>query len=169
MNIFIYHRSKEFSEALKSLYGVKKSSLIYSSGSYRNTLRTNLTSKVRLFKQPTLSTSDGGNRISTITGDTIMNNQMNINNQIGQNNARIYIDKGHIISKLDTPNYNNIRAATNAERLAVFNMDTDSAEFVSPPPKNEEFEKINIPIMTNTHSITLKIHHLNTTNTKCKT
>lgn len=164
MNIFIYHRSKEFSEALKSLYGYKKSSLIYSSGSYRNTLRTNITSKVRLFKQQTMTTSDGGNRISTITGQPhLVNNGLgvssspataaaaagmgNMNPNLHANaDSRIYIDRGHVISKLDNDQLNNLsslnqqRIQQNADRLAVFNLDidNDSTEYVSPPPKNEE-------------------------------
>jgi len=154
MNIFIYHRSKEFSEALKNLYGVKKSSLVYSSSNYRNTLRTNLTSKVRIFKQQTLTTSDGcGHRISTLHTDSTglpssdssknMIHNSNINNPTSPNNARVFIDKGHIISKLDTSQLNNLVASRNADRLAVYNMDIESTDYVSPPPKIEEdFEKI---------------------------
>lgn len=42
LNIFIYHRSKEFSEAMKTLCGYKRTS-VYNSTSYRTTQRTNLT------------------------------------------------------------------------------------------------------------------------------
>ena len=131
MNIFIYHRSKEFSEALKSLYGTKKTSIYNTSSSYRNTLRTNLASKVRVFKQATLSTSDGAQRsgISTIT------ESININSSTSGNNySRVFVDKGHIISKLNTQ-------STPVDRLAVYNIDIDDSDdqdYVSPPPRNQE-------------------------------
>merc|ERR1712150_272855 len=57
--------------------------------------------------------------------------------------VKVFIDKGHIISKLDTSQLNNLVASRNADRLAVYNMDIESTEYISPPPKIEEdFEKI---------------------------
>lgn len=154
MNIFIYHRSKEFSEALKNLYGRKRTSIYNQTDSYRNTLRTNIQSKARVFKQHTLTTSDGGNKISMIADSPGINN-LYANNRIpplgadifNNNNAilhpstgTIINNKGELISKLDTKTI----SQRNAERLAVFNMDLENDEVFRPPLKEmDEFENLN--------------------------
>jgi len=170
MNIFIYHRSKEFSEALKNLYGRKRTSIYNQTGSYRNTLRTNIQShgqnnvhnKARIFKQHTMTTSDGGNnKISAIADSPGINNFYrpydalneipNLSNHSGRNtptfngkpplshsglNSPILSGKSNLISRLDTKT----TSQRNAERLAVFNMDLENDEIFSPPRRVEDVD-----------------------------
>lgn len=172
MNIFIYHRSKEFSEALKNLYGRKRTSIYNQTGSYRNTLRTNIQShgqnnvhnKARIFKQHTMTTSDGGNnKISAIADSPGIGNMNTFYrpydalNEIpnlstsGRNtpvighkpplphsglNSPILSGKSNLISRLDTKT----TSQRNAERLAVFNMDLENDETFSPPRRVEDVD-----------------------------
>lgn len=59
-NIFIYHRSKEFSEALRQVFRKSTHSSIFSSTRITNTNSSSLHGKRKLAIAQTLSTSDGG-------------------------------------------------------------------------------------------------------------